>query len=179
MAWVPGRRITEFRHIAKPYRCRQLDLTYSNIQNMTGQHHSKLLIIFLTLLFLLIYSIPFAQTRSYQALLDCALDGHGSIFVFSKPLKVTRLKTSEMQYYSETVKNYSGQNLDTVMFSQIIQNSKTADTSLWTDDELPRFLLVNEREETVSKKYTVQKFRLADKKQIKFYNKQVQFNRNH
>ena len=84
-----------------------------------------------------------------------------------------------MQYYSETVKNYSGQNLDTVMFSQIIQNSKTADTSLWTDDELPRFLLVNEREETVSKKYTVQKFRLADKKQIKFYNKQVQFNRNH
>jgi hypothetical protein len=59
------------------------------------------------------------------------------------------------------------------MFSQIIQNSIAADTTLWTDNELPKFILINERAETVSKKYVVQKFKLTDKKQIKHFTKYV------
>src|SRR6185312_4589910 len=124
-----------------------------------------------TFLFLFICSSSFAQTNSYQNLLDTALKGHGSLFVHSKPLKFTRLDPKEMWYYFENVRDYSNQRLDTVMFSQIIQNAKTADTTLWTDNELPNFLLVNERGETVSKKYAIQKFRLTDKKKIRFCKK--------
>mgnify|MGYP003596864907 CR=1 FL=1 len=59
------------------------------------------------------------------------------------------------------------------MLSQIIQNTVTADTTLWTDNELPNFILINKRTETVSKKYVVQKFKLTDKKQIKHFIKYV------
>jgi hypothetical protein len=59
------------------------------------------------------------------------------------------------------------------MFHQIIQKAKTADTTLWTDNELPNFLLVNERTETISKKYLIQKFKLTDKRQLRHFTKYV------
>ena len=124
-----------------------------------------------TLLILFIYSSSFAQTNNYQNLLDTAIKG--SLFVSSKPLKVTRLDAKEMAYYVENLKEYSNQQLDIKMFSQIIQNANVADTTLWTDKELPKSLLVSERDKPVSKKYAVQKLRLTDNKQIKFYKKQV------
>ena len=126
-----------------------------------------------TLLFLFICSSSFAQTNNYQNLIDTALRGHGSLFLHSKPLKITRLDPKEMWYYFENVRDYSSQKLDTVMFSQIIQNSATADTTLWSDSELPNFLLVNNRDEIVSKKYLIQKYKLTDKKQIRHFSKYV------
>ena len=126
-----------------------------------------------TFLFLFICSSSFAQTNAYQNLVDTALRGHGSLFLHSKPLKITRLDPKEILYYLENVRDYSSQKLDTVMFSQIIQNAITADTTLWTDNELPNFILVKERAETVSKKYVSQKFKLTDKKQIKHLNKYI------
>lgn len=126
-----------------------------------------------TILFLFICSISFGQTNNYQNLLDTAIRGHGSLFLHSKPLKVTRLDPKELWYYFENARDYSNQKLDTVMFSQIIQNAIAADTTLWTDNELPNFILINERAETVSKKYVVQKFKLIDKKQIKYFTKYV------
>jgi hypothetical protein len=126
-----------------------------------------------TLLLIFIYSISYGQTNIYQNLLDTALKGHGGLFVYSKPLKLTRLDQKEMWYYFENVRDYSNRTLDTVMFSQIIQNAKTADTTNWTDNELPNFLLVNERNETVSKKYPVHKFKLTDKKQVRHFTKYV------
>lgn len=115
----------------------------------------------------------FGQTNNYQNLLDTALRGHGSLFLHSKPIKVTRLDPKELWYYFENVRGYSNQKLDTAMFAQIIQNSKAVDTTLWTDNKLPNFLLVNERTETVSKKYAIQKFKLTDKKQIRHLRKYV------
>ncbi len=128
---------------------------------------------FSTLLFLFICSSTFAQSNNYQNLIDTALRGHGSLFFLSKPLKVTRLDPKDMWFYTENVRDYSNQKLDTVMFSQIIQNSKTADTTLWTDNELPSFLLLNERSETIAKRYPIQKYKLGDKKQIRHFTKYV------
>ena len=128
---------------------------------------------FSTLLFLFICSCTFAQTSNYQNLIDTALRGHGSLFLHSKPLKITRLDTKDMWHYSENVQDYSNQNLDTVMLTQIIKNAITADTTLWTDNELPSFLLISERSETVSKKYPIRKFSLTDKKQIRHFAKYV------
>ena len=127
----------------------------------------------LTLLILFICSSSFAQTNNYQNLLDTALRGHGSSFLHTTPIKVTRLDRKDLWYYFENVRDYSNQKLDTVMFSQIIQNSKGTDTTLWTDNELPNFILINERAETVSKKYVIQKFKVTDQKQIKHFTKYV------
>jgi hypothetical protein len=124
-------------------------------------------------LLFLICSNSFGQIDNYQNLLDTALSGHGTLFVHSKPLKIIRLDPKEMWEYVEYIKERSNQNLDTAMFSQIIHNSKLADTTLWTDKELPNVLLVKERSETVSKKSALQKLGLTDDKQIKFYKKQI------
>ena len=124
-------------------------------------------------LLLLIFSSSFGQTINYQNLLNTALKGHGSLFLCSKPLKISQLNPKEMWLYVENLRAYSAQRLDTTMFSQIIQNSLIADTTLWTDNELQNFILVNERAETVSKRYVIQKFKLTDKKEVKHLNKYI------
>lgn len=127
----------------------------------------------LTFLLLFICSNSFTQTNNYQNLLDSAIRGHGSLFLHSKPLKVTRLDPKELWYYFQNARDYYNQKLDTVMFSQIIQNTVASDTTLWTDNELPNFILINERAETVFKKHVVQKLKLTDKKRIKYFTKCV------
>ncbi|ULQ55206.1 hypothetical protein KJS94_11190 [Flavihumibacter rivuli] len=124
-------------------------------------------------LLFLFYSTSFGQIKQYQNLLDTALNGHGCLFVHSKPIKINSLELKEMWWYFENIKERSNQILDTVMFSQIIHNSKFADITLWTDKELPDVLLVNERSESVSKKYALKKLELADNKQIKYYAKLI------
>jgi hypothetical protein len=126
-----------------------------------------------TLLLLFICSNSFAQTINYQNLLDTSLRGHGSLFLHSKPLKVTRLDPKELWYYFGNARDYSNQKLDTVMFAQIIQNAETPDTTLWTDNELTNFILINESAETASRIYVIQKFKLTNKKQIKHFTKYV------
>ena len=132
----------------------------------------------LTLVFLFLFHLhSFGQTTQYQNLLDTALNGQGALFVHSKPISDLQLDENEVWHYSENLKDYSNQILDTGMFLQIIQNAKNADTTLWKDSELPFALLVNSRDEGVSKEYAIQKFSLVDKKQIRFYIKQInQFN---
>jgi hypothetical protein len=124
-------------------------------------------------LLFLICLTSFGQTNNYQNLLDTALSGHGGLFVHTKPLTVTRLDVKKMRNYVENLRDYSSQKLDTVMFSHIIYNASIVDTTLWTDKELPNFLLVNKRDETVSKKYGLQKLGLTDAKHKKFIKKQV------
>jgi hypothetical protein len=121
----------------------------------------------LTFIFLLFCSCSFGQTNNYQKLLDTAFRFHGSLIVHSKPLIVTRLNEKEMWYYYENVKGYSNQELDTLMFSQIIDNAKTVDSTIWTDNELPFNLLVDQRSENVSKEYVIQKFKLNNRNQIR------------
>jgi hypothetical protein len=122
---------------------------------------------------LLSYTLSFSQTSNFQDLLDTALNRNGCLFVHSKPLQVTRLDVREMRDYVENLRDWSKQTLDTAMFSQIIQNAKFADTTLWTDSELPNSLILHERGETVSKKYALQKLGPTNDEQVKFYKKQV------
>lgn len=150
----------------------KFDKVYYAKQDKTASSQ-KMLMRLSTFLLFFICSNSFAQTNNYQSLLDTAIRGHGSLFLHSKPLKVTRVDPKELWYYFENARDYSNQKLDTVMFSQIVQNVVVADTTLWTDNELPNFILINERAENVTKKYVVQKFKLADKKQIKHLNKYV------
>ncbi len=127
--------------------------------------------------FFLLYSTSFGQRGQYQNLLDTALTGHSTLFVYSKPTSDLQLDTNELWFYSQNLKDYSHQILDITMFLQIIQNARNADTAIWKDSELPFALLVNNSDENVSRQYAVQKFSLATKKQIRFYSKQVnQFN---
>jgi hypothetical protein len=113
------------------------------------------------------------QTKEYLNLLYTELGRHGGIFVHSKPLTNLRLDKEDMWMSVESLRDYSHTNLDTSMFSQIIQNSKTLDSTLWRDKELTNYLLVNSRDQTVSKNYVVDKFSLTDKKKIKFYKRQI------
>lgn len=133
----------------------------------------KMLVKLSMFLILLICLTSQAQTGNYQNLLDTAFKGHGSMFVHSKPLIVTKLDRREMWYYFENVVEYSNRKLDTVMFAQIIQNVKNGDTAIWTDNELPNFFLVKERDETISKKYALQKMRFTSAKQMRVVKKQV------
>jgi hypothetical protein len=88
------------------------------------KHRMRFLII--ALLFF-ICSTSFGQITNYQNLLDTALNKHGALFVHSKPLNITRLDKRDMWEYVENIKERSNQNLDTVMFSEIIYNSKIFD----------------------------------------------------
>lgn len=127
--------------------------------------------------FILFHFTSFGQTNHYQNLLDTAIGRHSGLFVSSKPINHLRLDNDDMRMYVENLRDWSNQHLDTAMFSQIILNAKVLDSTLWKDIEIPFALLVNDRDETVTKKYAIQKFSLTDKKQIKFYSKQInQFN---
>ena len=124
----------------------------------------------LTALLFLICLTSFEQINNYQNLLDSALNRNGCLLVNSKPLHVTRLDKKEMRDYVENLRDWSKQTLDTAIFSQIIQNAKFADTTRWTDKELPKSLIVHERGETISKKYAIQKLGLTSKEQINKFN---------
>ena len=127
--------------------------------------------VFCLLFFILLKSQ--AQNRQYQNLLDTAFAKKGGIFVLSKPIKDLRLDPNDMWMYYDFHRDYTGKNLDTVMFFQIIKNSKTLDTLVWQDNELPNYVLVNSRGETVSKKDALKKLAFNDKQRIKFYKKQI------
>ena len=115
----------------------------------------------------------FGQTNHYQNLLDTSLSGHGALFVSSKPITHIQLDPIDMWNYFYFHRDYANKVLDTIMFAQIIHNSKSVDTTLWQDDELKNYLLVSNSDENVSTKSATQKLRLTDKKQIKFYKKQI------
>ena len=117
-------------------------------------------------------SISVGQTRQYQNLLDTALSGHGALIVYSKPITKIQLDKPDMGNYFYFHRDYANKVLDTIMFAQIIENSKSIDTTLWQDTELKSFIVLDNREETISKKKAFQKLQLTDKNQIKLYKKQ-------
>lgn len=129
------------------------------------------------LLFLVIFvfscSASFGQTIGYQNLLDTAFGRNGCLFVHTKPLRLSRLDSREMRSYIQNLREWSNQVLDTVMFSQIIQNAGLADTTLWTDGEVPKSLLVHQRDESVSKEYGLHKLKATSDEQQRFYRKQI------
>src|SRR5215218_11353673 len=123
-------------------------------------------------IFLLIACGSQGQTNHFQNLIDTALSGKGVVFVSSKPINHIQLDQNEMETYFYFYKDYSQKILDKTMFAEIVQNSKTPDTRLWQESELRNYILVNSRDENVSKKYAFQKLALT-KKQKKLYRKQI------
>ncbi len=122
---------------------------------------------------LIIHSISFGQTIQYQNLLDTALSGHGALIVYSKPITKIQLDKTDMWNYFYFHREYANKVLDTIMFAQIIENSKSVDTTLWQDSELKSLIVTSNREETISKKKAFQKLQLTDKSQLKLYKKQI------
>jgi hypothetical protein len=124
-------------------------------------------------LFVLIVGGLHAQTNRLKKLIDTVLTGHGAVFVSSKPIKNFQLDQKEMEAYFYSYKEYAQKDLDTVMFAEIVQSSKTGDTTLWQESELTNCILVNSRDENVSKKYAFRKLAFTDRKQKKSFSKQI------
>ncbi|MGL4632018.1 MAG: hypothetical protein ACRCVT_12515 [Leadbetterella sp.] len=107
------------------------------------------------------------------------------LVVFLEPISKIQLDNSRMLNYLYSYHERENKVLDTMMFAQIIENAKSVDTTLWRDTELSNVIVVKNRNEWVSKKKVIQKLHLTEKKQIKFYKKQINsfnstdsFNRN-
>ena len=120
-------------------------------------------------------SISFGQPKHYQNLLDTAIITRGALIVHSKPITKIQLYKTEMSEYVYFHRDYTDKVLDTVMFAQIIENSKSVDTTLWLDTELKSLILTSSREETISKRKAFQKLQLKDKSQIKSVKKQINY----
>ena len=118
-------------------------------------------------------TISFGQAKQYQNLLDTSLSGHGAFFVSSKPITHIQLDPTDLGTYFYFHRDYANKVLDTIMFAQIIYNSKFVDTTLWKDNELKNCLLVSNSDENISTKFAIQKLKLTDKRKIKFYKKQI------
>lgn len=111
------------------------------------------------------------QRGGYQNLLDSAVVAKKSKIVFSKPGIVDGLESYEMVYYAERYWGSFGKKLDTVMFSQIIRNVTSPDTTIWKDDELAGSILIHRMDENVSVKALIKKLGLSDEKEIAYYKK--------
>jgi hypothetical protein len=122
---------------------------------------------------LLFSSASSGQTAEYKKLLDTAVSGSVGIFVSSKPITKIQLVQSEMwEYYNNYIED-SKLSLDTVMFAQIIANSEKPDTTIWSDQELDKVILVKNRVDNVNPDDVIRKFNLTDKNKIKYYKKLV------
>lgn len=116
-------------------------------------------------------SVSFGQTKHYQNLLDTAFSG--ALIACSKPMKKIQLDPTDMSTYFYFHRDYANKVLDTIMFAEIIENSKSVDTTLWKDTELKSFIVVSNKEKTITKKKVLQKLQLTDKSKIKIYKKQI------
>jgi hypothetical protein len=89
------------------------------------------------------------------------------------PISKINLDPARMEEYADNFIRTSNKQLDTTMFSQIIRNAASLDTSDWKDDELKNLFLVNAKEENISKNYLFRKLKLSSKKRIKFYTREI------
>ncbi len=113
------------------------------------------------------------QFSHYQNLLDSSFLGYGALFVHKKPINKIELDKKEMWAYFSLYRDYAKKNLDTIMFAQIIQNSKSLDTTDWHDNELTKFILVSGREENISLTKALEKLQPRNSKQKKLYRQQI------
>ncbi|WP_276482653.1 hypothetical protein [Paraflavitalea pollutisoli] len=130
-----------------------------------------------TFALLLISTCTFAQSSNIRNLLDTALTENKSLFVYASPITTIQLDKTDINHYTYLLSEYTDLPFDTLSFLEIIQNVSQLDTSKWTDDELPRHLLVNNRQETIQKSYVLRKFNTIDEQKVQHYLERVaQFN---
>jgi len=132
----------------------------------------KILLLFLLHFLYCLYSVNCkAQTIQYKQLLDSAIKSK-NLFVGSGPISKIRLDKNDIRENYSDLKEVC-KNVDTFTLFQIIDNFKTIDTTFWTDDELDKVILIQNRDQNISSKNILQKFNTTDKKKIRFYRKQV------
>ncbi|KAA9036503.1 hypothetical protein FW778_17950 [Ginsengibacter hankyongi] len=121
---------------------------------------------------IVIAASTFGQDKSVQNLLDTASKSIGQ-FVKNVPLNNSRLYIGDTTEYKNYLSEVFQQTIYTKYLIEIIQNSKLVDTSIWLDIELPTSILTEGYKETVDFNYVLKKFKLTDKKQIRYYRKFV------
>jgi hypothetical protein len=121
--------------------------------------------------------IPFfldlhAQTKEYKNLLSVAFGKYDHVMVYKIPTPVS-FHTKNVLTLAKNFKRYYHKDVDTVLLLQIIQNAQHSDTTEWAEEELPRFLLVSSRTESISIKQAVHKLSLTDKQQLRSLKRQI------
>jgi hypothetical protein len=114
------------------------------------------------------------QRIQYNALLDTAIKFTGQIFVSSKPILKIRIDEKDIRDNYDDLKEVY-KDVDTSTLFQIIENSKNIDTTSWTDDELSKFILIQNREQGVEFKYVVHKLNLTNKKELRYYREEINY----
>jgi hypothetical protein len=121
--------------------------------------HIKLIGLFL---FLFNCHSSFGQQLIYSE--DFLNNRRISLFVFAKP-------AVHISLYPEVMKTYTAwfqqKKLDSSILFEIIQNAKEIDTSIWKEEELKSFIIVDNRNDTVSKSYAVKKANKLDSNKVK------------
>jgi hypothetical protein len=127
----------------------------------------------LFILSLLFTNLTLGQSKLYHGLLDTISKKYHLQVISSKPISKIELDEKEMWNYFYFFRDYEKKNLDTAMLLEIIKNSKSIDTTLWSDKELTGVILVNNREDKINVKEFIQKFGLTDKRLIRYFKKQI------
>ena len=116
--------------------------------------------------------IHFSLLHSDRKVIDKAVSGNHALVVAKQAMHL-ELDSKKMQAYADSYFEHSGKALDTVMFAEILSNAGTVDTSEWKDEELRNAVLVQKREEQISKSYMIEKLKLSRKKQMRYYTRYV------
>lgn len=127
---------------------------------------------------LIIISLSFckvanAQTNEYQRLLDTVFSSEGITFLSNKPLSRIELDNSEMPEYVEFLFDRYRYSLDTLMFSQIIANSKFVDTTRFNESEISNKILLFDRNEIIKLKQGIKTLGITDDKKRRVYKKMI------
>ena len=115
----------------------------------------------------------FAYVREDNNVIHMATSQSKVLVAGAAPISKINLDPARMEEYADNFIRTSNKQLDTTMFSQIIRNAASMDTSDWKDDELKNLFLVKAKEENISKKYLFRKLELSSKKRIKFYTREI------
>jgi hypothetical protein len=117
--------------------------------------------------------IHFSLKRSDRKVIDSATFSKHALFVSSQAVKKIKLDPNDMRMYADHFLEYSGKVLDTTMLSEIITNSRAVNTDVWQDGEFKNLLVVQSRDQEISRKYLIEKLHLSGKKQIRYFTRQI------
>jgi len=121
------------------------------------------------LVFSMMLMFIFSSVKEENTLIDAAAADNNALVVCSQTGMQIRLDNSDMKDYSRNLLKHSGKVLDTKMFAEIITNSSSVDTTGWKDGELKNSLVVQNREEQISKEYMIRKLNITGSKQLRFF----------
>jgi hypothetical protein len=121
------------------------------------------------LVFSMMLMFIFSSVKEENTLIDAAAADNNALVVCSQTGMQIRLDNSDMKDYSRNLLKHSGKVLDTKMFAEIITNSVSVDTTGWKDGELKNLLVVQNREEQISKEYMIRKLNITGSKQLRFF----------